>query len=70
MKTMKTLVAGAAVGLWGVAAQAADDKEPRKAVTKEAKSVHDFKVKTILDKDFDLRKLEKNVVLIVNVASQ
>ena len=37
---------------------------------KDAKSVHDFKVKTIEEKDYDLKQLSGKVLMIVNVASQ
>ncbi len=37
---------------------------------KKPMSVHDFKVKTIDGKDYDLKKLAGKVLMLVNVASQ
>ena len=55
---------GAAVLLWsvGVPANASPKKEPS--------SVHDFKVKTSEEKDYDLKQVKGRVLMIVNVASQ
>ena len=40
------------------------------ALKKKPMTVHDFKVKTIDGKDYDLKKLAGKVLMVVNVASQ
>ena len=40
------------------------------APKKRPSSVHDFNVKTIDGKDYDLKKLAGKVLMVVNVASQ
>ncbi|MEM7233164.1 MAG: hypothetical protein AAF517_13390 [Planctomycetota bacterium] len=62
---MRTLAFGFAILAVGTPTFAKPDE---KAGPKP--SFHRFRVKTILDKDFDLRKLEGRVILVVNVASQ
>ena len=59
----------AAAALFAATVPGWAEEKPAKAKA-APKSVHDFKVKTIEDEDFDLRKLRNRVLLIVNVASR
>ncbi len=62
--TLTAVLAAAALSLGAPATGA----EP--APKKKPLSVHDFKVKTIDGKDYDLKKLAGKVLMVVNVASQ
>ena len=63
-----TAVLAAAVLSFGTPATGAEPAP--KPDPKKPMSVHDFKVKTIDGKDYDLKKLAGKVLMVVNVASQ
>ncbi len=66
--TLTAVLAAAALSL-GAAATGAEPA-PKPAAKKVPTSVHDFSVKTIDGKDYDLKKLAGKVLMVVNVASQ
>ena len=64
-----TAVLAAAVLSFGPPVTGAEPA-PKPAPKKRPSSVHDFNVKTIDGKDYDLKKLAGKVLMVVNVASQ
>jgi glutathione peroxidase len=63
--SLTAALAASALFLGGPAVDAEPAPEEKKPT-----SVHDFTVKTIDGKDYDLKKLSGKVLMLVNVASQ
>ncbi len=65
-----TLTAVLAAAVLSLGAPATGAEPAPKPAPKKPMTVHDFKVKTIDGKDYDLKKLAGKVLMVVNVASQ